>query len=245
MSLDALMGFFTSLFCGLFGTCQTDACRVETFHGVKHTVCSYAVSDILVRMHLNDETGKPYARPARLPKDDGDGRALLMAMNGGMYHHDLGPVGLYVEEGARKKRLTTKGGYGNFHLLPNGVFWGRQGKLHITESRRFKSLGVTPDFATQSGPMLLINGKRHPRFLKDSNSRKIRNGVGISRDGTRVHFAISHREVTFWDFADLFSNSLNAHNALFLDGTVSTMWAKGHSIPRWRSVGPMIGVYER
>ena len=35
-------------------------------------------------------------------------------------------------------------------------------------------------FATQSGPMLVIDGKIHPAFIEDSTDRKPRNGVGVS-----------------------------------------------------------------
>lgn len=217
---------------------------MENWRGVDHTICSFAVAEVTVRTHWKDADGKIYGHPSRL--SDADGR-LLMAMNGGMYHDDLGPVGLYVEEGKQKKALSTKGGYGNFHLLPNGVFWVRNGKAGVTETGAYRKrvAGKMPDFATQSGPMLVIDGKRHPRFLKNSDSRKIRNGVGVSNDGKRLHIAISHGTVTFWDFGDLFKDRLQAHNALFLDGTVSTIRAEGLSRGSWRAVGPLIGVYAK
>ncbi|MEL7272007.1 MAG: phosphodiester glycosidase family protein [Pseudomonadota bacterium] len=242
MNLNALWEFVGSLFCAILGTCAADHCRVENWRGVDHTICSFDVADVTVRTHWKDENGKIYGRPSRL--SDGDGK-LLMAMNGGMYHDDLGPVGLYVEQGKQEKTLSTKGGYGNFHLLPNGVFWMRNGKVGVRETRAYQKGRIVPDFATQSGPMLVIDGKRHPRFLKNSDSRKIRNGVGVSKDGKRIHFAISHGTVTFWDFGDLFKDRLQAHNALFLDGTVSTIRADGLSRSGWRAVGPLIGVYSR
>jgi uncharacterized protein YigE (DUF2233 family) len=42
-------------------------------------------------------------------------------MNAGMFHEDLRPVGLYIEDGAEEMRLVTRDGPGNFGLLPNGV----------------------------------------------------------------------------------------------------------------------------
>jgi uncharacterized protein YigE (DUF2233 family) len=104
---------------------------------------------------------------------------------------------------------------------------------------------LKPDFATQSGPMLVIDGKLHPRFLPDSDSLKRRNGVGVSRDGM-VHFAISENTVRFYDFATLFRDALDAPNALYLDGTISSV-----DIPAMKrrdslfAMGPIIAVVDR
>ncbi|MGZ5398172.1 MAG: phosphodiester glycosidase family protein, partial [Mycobacterium sp.] len=73
------------------------------------------------------------------------------------------------------------------------------------------------DLATQSGPMLVINGRLHPRFDRRSTSLKTRDGVGVRADG-KVVFAISQGEVSFDAFARLFRGGLNCPNALFLDG---------------------------
>jgi len=44
-------------------------------------------------------------------------------MNAGMYGEDGRPIGLYVEQGERQRRINLRDGGGNFHLKPNGVFW--------------------------------------------------------------------------------------------------------------------------
>ena len=49
---------------------------------------------------------------------------------------------------------------------------------------------------TQSGPMLLIDGKLHPEITDDGPSRTRRNGVGVDRQG-RAHFVISEGPVSF------------------------------------------------
>ncbi len=169
----------------------------------------------------------------------------ILLMNGGMYHDDLAPVGLYVEAKNRTQKISTKGGRGNFHLLPNGVFWSKDGKLGVTETKSFLKRKIIPDFATQSGPMLVINGKLHPRFLRNSDSAKIRNGVGVSADGRWVHFAISEGFVNFWTFGTLFRDVLEAPNALFLDGTISAIDAEGYRKGGWRDLGPIIGVFAK
>ncbi|MEM1040775.1 MAG: phosphodiester glycosidase family protein [Pseudomonadota bacterium] len=172
-----------------------------------------------------------------------------MLMNGGMYHSDLGPVGLYIEKGKQIKSISTKGGWGNFHLLPNGVFWMKNGQVGVSETKAYLKTRTKkerrPDFATQSGPMLVIGGKLHPRFLKNSDSLKIRNGVGVSADGKTIHFAISRQAVTFHAFGTLFKDALKTPNALYLDGTVSAIRAGSISQGGWRALGPMISVTKR
>ncbi|HBS32708.1 MAG TPA: hypothetical protein DEA40_13365, partial [Parvularcula sp.] len=79
-------------------------------------------------------------------------------------------------------------------------------------------------FATQSGPMLVIGGAIHPKFLPEGTSRKRRNGVGVRADGTLV-FAISDTPVTFHEFASYFRDALNCPDALYLDGAISRIFA--------------------
>ena len=79
-------------------------------------------------------------------------------------------------------------------------------------------------WATQSGPMLVIEGALHPAIQDDGSSRLIRNGVGVR--GARIAvFVISDDPVSFGKFARLFRDDLGCANALFLDGTVSSLWA--------------------
>ncbi|NKB54337.1 MAG: hypothetical protein GKR97_19360 [Rhizobiaceae bacterium] len=235
--------FLFSLFCGLFGLCSEDSCRLITHAKVDHIVCSYAAKDVSVRLFLNDAQGKPYARLSQLESELP--RPPLMLMNGGMYHDDLGAVGLYVENGAQQKSISTKGGWGNFHLLPNGVFWIKGNAVGVTETKQYISRKIKPEFATQSGPMLVIDGKLHHRFLKDSDSLKIRNGVGISKDAKTIHFAISKSSVSFWNFGKLFQERLKTPNALFLDGTVSAIRAGEYRRGGWRQLGPIVGVFKK
>ena len=79
--------------------------------------------------------------------------------------------------------ITNADGPGNFGLLPNGVFCIRDGRADVIETLRFAEEAPNCRFATQSGPMLVIDGALHPRFMRDSTSRYIRNGVGTRADG--------------------------------------------------------------
>jgi uncharacterized protein YigE (DUF2233 family) len=148
------------------------------------------------------------------------GQKLVFAVNAGMYQKDQSPQGLFIENGVEKHKINrVENAYGNFYLQPNGVFyWDKHGKAYIDKTSDFKS---EPDilYATQSGPMLLIDGEYHPALKKGSTNMHIRNGVGILPNGN-VLFAISNQKVNFYDFATLFKQ-LGCKNALYLDGFVS------------------------
>lgn len=219
------------------------ACRVERVVGERYTICSFDPREVRLSVRHRTFEGDHYRRLANLTDTRPD---AVFAMNGGMYHDDLDPVGLYVEDGAEVAPLQRKRSWGNFGLLPNGVFWvDEEGRAGVSETLRFDRERRRVRFATQSGPMLVVEGKLHPKFRRTSDSYKIRNGVGVSRDG-RVHFALSHGAVNFWTFATLFRDHLKTENALFLDGTVSAVRAKGFSRGGfWAELGPIIVVERR
>jgi uncharacterized protein YigE (DUF2233 family) len=73
--------------------------------------------------------------------------------------------------------------------------------------------------------MLVIKGKLHPKLLPDSDSFYVRNGVGVSADGSRAVFAISNDEVNFHAFARLFRDDLGLSDALYFDGNISRLYA--------------------
>jgi len=108
-------------------------------------------------------------------------------------------------------------------LKPNGVFLvDKKSNAKIVVSEKYpKEKDVK--FATQSGPMLLIDGKVHPKFTDGSKNKLPRNGVGIISP-TKVVFAISDDDTNFFDFAMLFKEQFKCENALFLDGNVSRMY---------------------
>ncbi len=144
---------------------------------------------------------------------------LVFAMNGGMYKKDHSPVGLFIENQKILTPLDTANGEGNFYLKPNGVFYlTTDNEPFICETSKFSTNNNTK-YATQSGPMLVIDGKIHSAFKIGSTSLNIRNGVGILPDN-KVVFAMSKKEINFYDFANYFKN-MGCKNALYLDGLVS------------------------
>ena len=180
-----------------------------------------------------------------LPKS----QTLNFAMNAGMYDQNYAPIGYTVIEGKEFKSLNLKEGGGNFHLLPNGVmWWDKAGHVQITESHALDEQITTGDaqpwYATQSGPMLVINDKIHPQFNPDSTSIKLRNGAGVCDDGS-IQFVNTDVPVTFYQFATLFKDELRCPNALFLDGGIaSALYAPSIDKQDKKEMGVMVGLVE-
>ena len=237
--------FLPIVYCLIYGQCLPPPCFEETVNANQYTVCRIDLSKSRMGLYLNNDQGRPYGSLRALRNSFvGKDKSLRFAMNGGMYHHDQTPVGLYVENGIQQKPISTKGGYGNFHLLPNGVFFFDETGAGVLETKQYLASGERPKFATQSGPMLVIDGKLHPRFLQHSDSLKIRNGVGVREGGKIIYFAISHNPVRFWDFGALFQKHLKTLNALFLDGSISSLLTLDQERSLYMPAGPIIGVVE-
>lgn len=216
------------------------ACRDMAFDGASYTLCDVALSDDLRLFHSGPDgvLGSFSAVDQTLAPL---GKTLGFAMNAGMYHPDRAPVGLLVLNGAAQSRLITSDGPGNFGLLPNGVFCVGS-RFSVIESRAFAKTNPACTYASQSGPMLVIDGKLHPKFLPGSASRFIRNGVGVTADGSRAVFAISNDPVNFHAFARLFRDALDLPNALYFDGKVSRLYAPENGRNDFGfSLGPIIG----
>jgi uncharacterized protein YigE (DUF2233 family) len=224
---------------------QGRACAPLTHENEDYIVCQIDLRVHRLDLFWRDRKGDPYGSLTALNRQlQADGQRPLFTMNAGMYHADLDPVGLYIENGRQFVKASTTNGPGNFHMKPNGVFFVANGKVGILETGQFLRRNIRAELATQSGPMLVINGKLHPRFPSEGVSRKVRNGVGV-KDGDTVYFAISEGAVTFTDFAKLFLDRLGTPNALFLDGSVSSLSAPGIDRSGFRSLGPMIGAFDR
>lgn len=153
------------------------------------------------------------------------GQRVDLVMNGGMFHADGAPVGLLVADGTQRFPLNQETGKrGNFFLLPNGVFGQDvQGEFHVVTTELAED--VVWQEATQSGPMLLIDGQPHPVFSEASTNVNIRNGVGVRPDGSVV-FGLSVEPITFFAFASAFAQQ-GCHQALYLDGAISRMHVSG------------------
>ncbi len=229
---------------------RVSICEPVVFEDSPFTHCVAQPGDHAIAMDLSrDGTDEPYRSLGALSRALGEEEErLALAMNGGMFDSEGRPIGYYVEEGMRRTVLNENEGPGNFHLLPNGVFFGEtaEGPWRVWETGRFADeIEDRPQFATQSGPMLVINGELHPAINIDGDSRKIRNAVGVDAAG-RAHFVITEAPVSFGKLARLYRDVLNVNNALFLDGSVSQIWDPARDrLDAGPSIGPIILVTER
>lgn len=208
-------------------------------------VCTVDVARMNVRTLWRDKSGKPYGLLSGIASvATPETGPMLFAMNAGMYHENLDPVGLYIEKGQTLKSANTHAGPGNFHMRPNGVFHVSGGTMGVSETRRFVASGGRADYASQSGPMLVIDGRLHPNFTGRGTSEKIRNGVGVAAGGRTAYFVISEDAVTFTEFAKMFREDLKVRNALYFDGSISSLYAPsvGRS-DRFMPVGPIVAAF--
>lgn len=224
------------------GCTQEKRCSEIVFEGQPFSVCkSHSAADLRL-FHKDDQNrvlGDFKSVNAELKKTQ---ERLVFAANAGMYHTDRSPVGLYIEDNIQTSKISTNPGPGNFHMLPNGVFWIGKGTSGVISAEEFDPVAVI--YATQSGPMLVIDNELHPKFGEKSKSFRLRNGVGQTVTG-EVYFVKSELPVNFHTFARLFRDELKTPNALYLDGTVSKLYSvdlgrndTGHKM------GPIVGLVE-
>ncbi|EBA14789.1 hypothetical protein RSK20926_09854 [Roseobacter sp. SK209-2-6] len=221
-------------------------CSDISYAGNRYTICEADAAKEQLRLFLRDGKEQVFGHFSSIEESLAEeGKTLSFATNAGMYHANRAPVGLYIEDGKEEMRLVANPGPGNFGLLPNGVFCLREGRADVIETLAYRDSGTTCASATQSGPMLVIDGALHPRFLPDSTSYYIRNGVGTSADGRRVIFAISRNAVSFHQFGSLFKDHLKLPNALYFDGNISRLHAPqlGRSDAGFM-MGPVVGIVE-
>ncbi|MGC4093023.1 MAG: phosphodiester glycosidase family protein [Polyangiaceae bacterium] len=169
---------------------------------------------------------------------------VIMVMNAGMFTPEHRPVGLLVSDGRELSPLNLSDARGNFFMKPNGVFaLLRSGQARIVPSERYHELEAAQVLhATQSGPLVLAEGKEHPKLRPDSENRQLRNAVGVSPEW--VSFVISRQKVTFHELV-LALRELGCSDGLYLDGSISRMYAP--LLERYDSegdFGPMLVVVQ-
>lgn len=216
------------------------ACEQRRFEGSAFTICRYDPARHQIALFTGLRSME--ALEARL---GARAAQLRFAMNAGMYDEEGDPIGLYVAEGRQRRAINRRPGEGNFHLLPNGVFTvAANGRAAVMKSADYAPASG-PQWATQSGPMLVIDGALHPAFAPNGDSLHVRNGVGVDGAGI-AWFAISDEPVSFGRFARLFRDALGCRNALFLDGAVSSLWDRSAGRrDSYSSLGPLVAVFAR
>ena len=226
---------------------RVEAVEISTveFGGKTFTVCRVDVRKEHLDLFHRDAQGQPIKTFNRLlallqPQK----RNLVFAMNAGMFHPDFSAVGLFVAGGQQLVPLNTANGGGNFFLKPNGVFALTDRGARVLEASEYPKLRERVQLATQSGPLLVHNGRLHSAIRQDSESRLVRNGVGVPSPDTAI-FVMSEVPVNFYEFATFFRDQLHCPDVLFLDGTLSSIYAPALKRNDFRmDLGPMIGVTE-
>ena len=221
-------------------------CRDIEDLGASYALCEIDARRDQIRLFLRSADGEILGSFSQLESELARrGERLVFAMNAGMYDEDFSPVGLYVEAGETRHAANLRSGAGNFHMKPNGVFWIDGARAGVAETNAFLKKRLHPAYATQSGPLLIAGGRINPHIHEDGQSAKIRNGVCVT-EGRVAHFAISNAPVTFHAFAHLFRERLGCSDALYLDGSISSLYAPQlgrHD--RFRPLGPIVGVVEK
>ncbi len=173
-----------------------------------------------LQLFLKNQQGQIYKKFAAVQKERKKCQ-ISFAMNAGMYHPNFAPVGLYIEQGKQQIELNQqKNKFGNFFMQPNGVVAWNNKQAVIKTTEQYLKSNFKARYATQSGPMLLINGEINSIFVKNSDSLKVRNGVGIKNN--QLYFVISRGKINFYNFADIFKSQLKTDQALYLDGSISS-----------------------
>ena len=176
------------------------------------------------------------------------GRELEFATNAGIYDREFRPLGLHIENGRTLRPLNTVRGVaraGNFSIQPNGVFYvDAQDRAGVVPTSAWRERGIDARLATQSGPMLVVDGEINPAFDEASDSMKWRSGV-CAKTPQQVVFAVSAVPVTFHAFARLFRDELGCRDALYLDGTLSRIWTRdgGYAGAAPMMVKPYVGMF--
>jgi uncharacterized protein YigE (DUF2233 family) len=227
------------------GSALAVECTSNVLNSGTVTVCRVDLLHEQLQLFWRDDTGQPYRRFSALRDALAkDGKTLVFAMNGGMYQPDLSPVGLFVSNERELVPLNRHTGPGNFSQQPNGVFLVDGQGARVLTTDEYGQEKPKPFLATQSGPMLVHQGEltTSPVMNPNSQSRRIRNGVCAPSPNTVV-FVISESPVTFHEFAVYFRESLGCREALYLDGSISSLYAPHLSqADNWSNMGPIIGV---
>ena len=206
------------------GACNASEVAVQTVYANNGVAIDVIKVEKLadLRLYLNNSSGRAYQSFAAVRGGLPACERMLFGMNAGMYHANYQPVGLYVAQGKQFTPLNTDRGFGNLFMQPNGVLAWNAEQAWIGKTADYAGQNLQAAYATQSGPMLVINNQINPQFLPDATSKKIRNGVGIR--GKTLYFAISQKPVSFYQFAQVFKDTLQTEQALYLDGSISSLY---------------------
>ena len=213
----------------------------ETYHGIPFAVVWIDLEQERLQLFWKRPDDAPFENFHGL-RDwlATQGQELVLATNAGIYAEDRTPLGLHVAHGQVLRPLNPhKGGKGNFALKPNGVFYIDSTGAHILTTEAYATVERNPELAVQSGPLLVIDDALHPKFNADSTSVYPRNGIGVLTE-KKVAIAIASWPVNLHTFASFFKDVLKCPNALYLDGSLSGLYAP--ALDRTAAGGEYVGM---
>jgi uncharacterized protein YigE (DUF2233 family) len=214
----------------------------KDYAGIQFEVVTLDPAKVEIKLFWRNKENEPFATLAAVREEvRKQKRKFIFATNSGIYDLDFKPLGLHIEGGKTIRRVNkAHGSGGNFGMLPNGIFLLGKNGAKVIETSEFSSVKEPVDYATQSGPLLLRKGVLNSHFQLNSENKKLRSGVGVDSKG-RVVFAISQGVVNFYDFATLYMNELDCADALYLDGTISTVLIDDAEADE--QVAPFVGIW--
>ncbi|WP_133129545.1 phosphodiester glycosidase family protein [Legionella yabuuchiae] len=134
----------------------------------------------------------------------------LITLNGGFFDRKFHPLGLRVSGHGQQNPLKRISWW--------GIFYIKDGKPYIATHRQFPPI-KTVDFALQSGPRLIIDGKIPS--LKPGVAE--RSALGITADDKVIVLVTDNTPMSTTTLAQVMkSDPLNCVNALNLDGGSSS-----------------------
>jgi uncharacterized protein YigE (DUF2233 family) len=238
---------------------NTFVSRQVRFENASFLVVDVDLQRAKLELHWRNPAGNPFLNFGALEDYlTANGQRLLAVMNAGIFDTNSRPLGLHIESGQILRRLNSRrSGYGNFYLQPNGVFYlektasGSRARLKSTVAferthPEIREIGNSKQVleATQSGPMLVVDGKLNSAFKANSGNRLIRNAIGV-QSPSRVVLVLTETPVNFHTLARFMRDQLECANALYLDGNISNLYVPGSKNPSSISdFGGMITVLE-
>jgi len=143
-----------------------------------------------------------------------EGSTALVAFNGGFFDQNFKPLGLLMSRGKTLNPLR-KADWGVLTISSSGV-------AKLVHTKRWKARKRI-DFALQSGPRLVVDGK--PLKLKKQKAR--RTAIGLLSGGRTLVVVVAAEPLLTSVLAKVMANTFNCSFALNLDGGSSTqLWSK-------------------
>lgn len=170
-------------------------------HGFKLDLRRYRLS-----LATAKEFGKQYASVDYLAEQS----KALVAINGGFFAENYSPLGLRIRNSKQSSPIKSISWW--------GVFYTKGSRAEVSSMYGFRRTSNI-DFAVQSGPRLLVNGRIPPLRA----GRAERSAMCVSKRGEVIIFVTEHSPLSTTELAQVIRKApYNCLNALNLDGGSSS-----------------------